>query len=87
MENITSAIEKLGFPIVMCLIFVVAFKYLYDTMKAQNEAQAERHATEVATLTEALNNNTLVLQKLCDTLNNTAQMDLPDHSTDKSGDM
>lgn len=86
MENVTSAIERVGFPIVMCLIFVVAFKYLYDTMKAQNEAQAERHAAEVTTLTEALNNNTLVLQKLCDTLNNTAQLNLPDYTTDGTGD-
>ena len=86
MENVTSAIERVGFPIVMCLIFVVAFNYLYDTMKAQNEAQAERHAAEVTTLTEALNNNTLVLQKLCDTLNNTAQLNLPDYTTDGTGD-
>ena len=86
MENVTNAIERVGFPIVMCLIFVVAFKYLYDTMKAQNEAQAERHAAEVNTLTEALNNNTLVLQKLCDTLNNTAQMNLPEYTADGTRD-
>lgn len=86
MENVTTAISTLGFPIVMCLIFVVAIKYLYDSMKAQNDAQAERHTEEVKVLTEALNNNTLVLQKLCDTLNNTAQLNLPEHTADGTGD-
>lgn len=86
MEEITSMITTVGFPIVMCLIFVAALKYLYDSTKSQNESQAQRHDEEVKVLTQALNNNTIVLQKLCDTLNNPAGLNLPEYDTDGSGD-
>lgn len=82
MSEISTIITEQGFPIAMCLIFVVALKYLYDTMKAQNEAQAQKHSEEVKVLTEALNNNTVVLQKLCDALNDNADPYLPEYDTD-----
>lgn len=68
MEQAQQFIEALGFPIFVCIVAFLGIKYVYDTMKTQNEQQAEKHAVEVKTLTDALNNNTLVLQKLCDTL-------------------
>lgn len=68
MEQAYQFIERLGFPIFVCVIAFLGIKYVYDTMKTQNEQQAEKHAIEVKTLTDALNNNTVVLQKLCDTL-------------------
>ena len=53
----TQLIGSLGFPIVACIM-------LYIRMEKQDEA----HKEEVSKLTEAIQNNTLIMQKLVDTL-------------------
>lgn len=53
--DVTSLIGSIGFPIVMCLLM---YKQMGDT--------AESHKEEMESVTKALNNNTLVLQKLVD---------------------
>lgn len=56
MDNtVFTLIGSLGFPIVMCLL-------LY---KQQNDT-AKMHQEEVQNMQEAINNNTLVVQKLID---------------------
>lgn len=55
--TIVSAVSAVGFPIVFCLI-------LYKTMLDQNK----EHKAEADKLTEAIHNNTLVIQKLVDSL-------------------
>lgn len=55
--TIVSAVSAVGFPIVFCLI-------LYKTMIDQNK----EHKAEADKLTEAIHNNTLVIQKLVDSL-------------------
>lgn len=55
--TIVSAVSAVGFPIVFCLI-------LYKTMLDQNR----QHKDESDKLTEAIHNNTLVIQKLVDKL-------------------
>ena len=55
--TIVSAVSAVGFPIVFCLI-------LYKTMLDQNR----QHKEESNKLTEAIHNNTLVIQKLVDKL-------------------
>lgn len=54
---ITQIISSVGFPIAACLI---CFWYVNKL--------TETHKEEVNKLTDALNNNTLVMQKLCDKL-------------------
>lgn len=54
---VTTVISTLGFPIVMC---GAMFWYM---MK-----EKDSHKEEMNSVTEALNNNTLILQKLCDKL-------------------
>ena len=54
---ITQIISSVGFPIAACL---VCFWYVNKL--------TETHKEEVNKLTDALNNNTLVMQKLCDKL-------------------
>ena len=54
---ITQIISSVGFPIAACLI---CFWYVNKL--------TETHKGEVNKLTDALNNNTLVMQKLCDKL-------------------
>lgn len=56
-NNLTAIIGTLGFPIVMCLMF---FKYI--------KQMTEQHKQEVKELSEAVNNNTLVMQQLIDKL-------------------
>lgn len=58
-QVIINAISTVGFPIVMCLIL------LYIV-----EKRNEEHKEEMAKITESLNNNTLVIQHLIDTLSN-----------------
>ena len=54
-NGIASVISSLGFPIVMCIILVW---YIKDSN--------DKQSSEMSGITEALNNNTLVIQKLCD---------------------
>lgn len=56
-ETVIQAITTVGFPIVMCLI-------LYWHIQKQDE----NHKAEINKLSDAVSNNTLVLQKLCDIL-------------------
>lgn len=57
MNAVTTAISTLGFPIVMC---GVMFWYMIK--------EKDSHKEEMNSVTEALNNNTMILQKLCDKL-------------------
>lgn len=56
-QNVVQIISTVGFPIAMCLLF---FWYI--------NKMNEKHADEVSKLSEALQNNTLVMQKLVDKL-------------------
>ena len=56
-NGIIQVVGSLGFPIAAC---IAVFWYL---MK-----ESENHKTEVTKLSEALQNNTLALTKLCDEL-------------------
>ena len=58
MQMILQAITTVGFPIVMCLCLA------YYCMKLNDS-----HMAETDKFTKVLNENTLVLQKLCDILN------------------
>ena len=58
MQIILQAITTVGFPIVMCLCLA------WYCMKL-----IESHKAETDKFTTALNDNTLILQKLCDILN------------------
>ena len=53
MQDIVNAISTVGFPIAMCLIL------LYEIREMSNSHQEETNA-----LKDALNNNTIVLEKI-----------------------
>lgn len=55
---ILDLISNVGFPIFVCIVL------LY-----QGKKEEDKHEEEVNKLSEALNNNTLVLQKLVDAYN------------------
>lgn len=54
-DAILSAITTVGFPIAVCIVLMW---YVKDTN--------EKHKEETEKFTDALNSNTIVLQKLCD---------------------
>lgn len=56
-NDLASLISSLGFPIAMCLIMCYYINKINDAHKEETDKFAE-----------ALNNNTVVLQKLCDKL-------------------
>lgn len=56
-DTIVQIVSTVGFPIAMCVALLC---YIKDV--------ADKHKQETEKFTEALNNNTLVLQKLCDTI-------------------
>lgn len=56
-NELSALISTLGFPIGMCLIMCYYINKINDA-----------HKEETSNFAEALNNNTIVLQKLCDKL-------------------
>ena len=54
-SSIVAVISQVGFPIAMCLVMAWYVKYTND-----------QHKEEIDKITEALNNNTLAVQKLCE---------------------
>ena len=78
MDPWVSVIENLGFPIAMCVVCVFALKYIFDMFMKKSEQETQMHKEEVNTMTEALNNNTIVLQKLCDKLGVEESLDAVD---------
>lgn len=65
---LVTAIGSLGFPIIACLCLGWYVKYQTDNNnKTVGEMQKE-HKEEIKKVTEALQNNTIALQKLCDKL-------------------
>lgn len=63
-----NIISSVGFPIVACAAMAYYVKYSTDSYKEQLEKVNEAHKAEVSDLSEAIQNNTLAIQKLCDYL-------------------
>lgn len=61
-------VSTLGFPIVMCGAMAWYVKYSNDESNKRLDNLNETHKEEVSSIKDALNNNTLVLQKLIDKL-------------------
>ena len=66
MNDIVQIIRAVGFPIVAAVGCGYFVKWQYEQNAKQNEEMRKDHKEEVAKMTEALNNNTLALQKLID---------------------
>lgn len=66
--DVINLVSTLGFPIVICGVFIIGFKYMFDKFMDRNAKITEEHKAEMDAMTTALNNNTVVLQKLCDKL-------------------
>lgn len=67
---IVSAVATLGFPIVCCGAMMYYVKYITDKNRDEVSRLNNDHKEEMNQVTEALNNNTLAIQRLCDKLGN-----------------
>lgn len=65
-NTIITMVGSLGFPIVACLGLAWWTKYTTDQNNARMDKMQTEHKEEIQKVTEALNNNTLALQRLCD---------------------
>ena len=70
MNDVLSAITTVGFPIVACIGLGWYVKYQTDTNAKEVKDMRQEHQDEIAKVTEALNNNTIALQRLCDKFEN-----------------
>lgn len=66
MNEIITAISSLGFPIVACIGMGWYVKYQTDNNSKEVNEMRNEHKQEIDKVTQSLNNNTLVIQKLID---------------------
>lgn len=66
MNDIVSIISAVGFPIVAAIGCGYFVKWQYEQNQKQVEEMRKEHKEEAQKMTEAINNNTLVVQKLID---------------------
>lgn len=67
MNEIMTAINTLGLPTVVAIASMWYVKYREDKNDSRIDKLNEVHKKEMGDITEALNNNTLALQRICDT--------------------
>lgn len=66
MDQIWSAIGQYAFPIVACVVMGWYVKYIQDNYRKDIADISARHKEEMDKVTEALNNNTIAIQRLTD---------------------
>lgn len=67
-NDVIQMVTTVGFPIAMCLILAWYVKTRDEAHTEQISRITEMHKEEARTMTEALQNNTLTIQKLVDIL-------------------
>lgn len=70
MNDWIQAISTLGFPIIACVGLGWYVKYQTDAYRGEVKEIQKEHKEEITKVTEALNNNTIALQKLVDKIDN-----------------
>lgn len=67
-NQISQIISMLGFPIFACIAMAWYVKDTTNKHRDEVTKLNDQHANEMKEVTQAINNNTLALQKLCDKL-------------------
>ena len=68
MQDVLTAVSTLGFPIFCAVMMMWYVKYSTDNHREEVAKLNSQHKDEMSEVTKAINNNTLVIQKLCDML-------------------
>lgn len=66
LQEILTAIATVGFPIVACCAMAYFFAKVNENYRNDLKELSKEHKEEMTGMTEAINNNTLVIQKLID---------------------
>lgn len=66
-QEVITAINAVGLPTVVAVASMWYVKYREDKNDVRIDKLNEAHKKEMTDITEALNNNTLALQRICDT--------------------
>lgn len=66
-NEVITLINSLGLPTVVACASMWYVKYRDDKNDQKIERMTEEHKEEMTDITEAVNNNTLALQRICDT--------------------
>ena len=66
LQEILTAIATVGFPIVACCAMAYFFAKVNENYINDLKELSREHKEEMIGMTEAINNNTLVIQKLID---------------------
>lgn len=66
MQEVMTVINTLGLPTVVAIASMWYVKYREDKNDARMDKLNELHNQEMSDITEAVNNNTLALQRICD---------------------
>ena len=67
-SSILTAIGSVGFPIVACCAMAYFFSKVNANYRADIKELTAEHKEEMANMTQAVNNNTLALQRILDKL-------------------
>lgn len=67
-SEIINIITNIGFPITACIGLCWYVKFITEQNNKTVEDMRKEHKEEVTKMTEALNNNTLAVQRLIDKL-------------------
>lgn len=73
MTEWVQLISSLGFPIVACIFVAWYTSKQTENYRSDIKEMQREHKEEIAHITEAINNNTIVLQKLCDKLDDESE--------------
>ena len=63
-KGIIALIQSVGFPIVMCCLMIWYIKYITDKNREEIAEEREAHKQEMSQVIIAINNNTIVIEKL-----------------------
>lgn len=63
-QDVITLVQSVGFPIVMCGLMAWYVKYISDKNREQITAEREAHKEEMNEVIKAINNNTIVIEKL-----------------------
>lgn len=66
MDTWIQIISSVGFPIFACLGLGWYVKYITDKYSNEVKEMQKEHKEEIGKVTEALNNNTVALTRLCE---------------------
>lgn len=68
METFISIVSSIGFPMAACLYMAKYVKEQTASYRQDIKDLRKEHKDEIAKVSEALNNNTIALNKLCEKL-------------------